>query len=135
MYLRRIAKESALFAICEAAFCAILMVILAFVYKFDLSVVLGAVAGWVIALAYYASIIICVNLAAEKAKMQDVEGGQKLMRMSYSLRMIGVFLVLVLCAITGIFDILALALPMLFVRPATALADALQRKGAAKHEY
>lgn len=135
MYFRRILKESIPFAICEAVFCAIMAVILAFIYKFDLSVVLGAVAGWVIALAYYVSIIICVNIATEKAKAQDVEGGQKLLRTAYSLRMIGVFLVLVLCAITGIFDILALALPMLFVRPATALADALQKKGAVKHEY
>ena len=135
MYLRRIAKESSLFAICEAVFCAIMLVILAFAYKFDLSVALGAVAGWVIALVYYGSIILCVNLAAEKAKMQDVEGGQKLMRMSYSLRMIGVFVALVLCAITGIFDILALALPMLFVRPATAIADALRKRRASMHEY
>ncbi len=135
MNLRRIAKESSLFAICEAVFCAIMVVILAFVYKFDLSVVLGAVAGWVIALAYYVSIIISVNLAAEKAKMQDVEGGQKLMRMSYSLRMIGMFVALVLCAITGIFDILSLALPMLFVRPATAVADALTKRRSATHEY
>lgn len=135
MKLRRIAKESSMFAICEAVFCVIMVVILAFVYKFDLSVVLGAVAGWVIALAYYVSIIICVNLAAEKAKMQDVEGGQKLMRMSYSLRMIGMFVALVLCAITGIFDILALALPMLFVRPATAVADALRKRGSATYEY
>ena len=135
MYLRRIAKESSLFAVCEAAFCANMSVILAFVYKFDLSVALGAVAGWLIALVYYASIILCVNLAAEKAKMQDVEGGQKLMRMSYSLRMIGVFVVLVLCAITGIFDILSLALPMLFVRPATAVAEALRKRGSSTHEY
>lgn len=135
MNLRRIAKESSLFAICEAVFCVILVVILAFVYKLDLAVVLGAVAGWIIALVYYLSIIICVNLAAEKAKMQDVEGGQKLMKMSYSLRMIGVFLVLVLCAITGIFDILSLALPMLFVRPAMAVAEALRKRRTATHEY
>ena len=135
MSVRRIAKESSLFAICEAVFCAILVVILAFIYKFDLSVVLGAVAGWVIATAYYVSIIICVNLATEKAKMQDVEGGKKLMRMSYSLRTIGMFVLLVLCAITGIFDILSLALPMLFVRPAMAVADALRKRGSATYEY
>ncbi len=135
MKLRRIAKEAAPVAIFEAVFCAILVVILAFVYKFDLSVVLGAVAGWIIALVYYISIIICVNLAAEKAKMQDVEGGQKLMKMSYSLRTIGVFAVLVLCAITGIFDILSLVLPMLFVRPAIAVADALRKRRAATYEY
>lgn len=135
MNLRRIAKESSLFAICEAVFCVIMAVILAFVYKFDLSVVLGAVAGWVIALAYYISIIICVNLAMEKAKMQDVEGGKKLMRMSYPLRTLVMFAALVLCAITGIFDVLALALPMLFVRPATAVADALRKRGSAAYEY
>lgn len=135
MQLRRIVKDCTLFAVFEAVFCAAMVGILALVYKFDLSTILGAMIGWVVALGYYVCIIICVNLATERAKAQDVEGGQKLMRISYPLRMLGVLALLLICAITGVFDILALALPMLFVQPAMAVANALQRRRAAKYEY
>lgn len=130
MNVKKIAKESAVFALCEAGMCILMAILFALVYKFNLSVVLGTVAGWAIALVYYLSIIVFVDMATEKAKNGDVEGGQKLLQMSRSLRMVGVFVLLIVFAITKVFDVLALALPLLFVRPAVAIASALQRKGA-----
>ena len=130
MNVKKLAQESALFAVCEAALCVLMAVIFALVYKLDLSVILGAVAGWAIAFIYYLSIIVFVDMAAARAENNDVEGGQKLLQLSRSVRMVGVFLLLIVLAITKVFDVLALALPLLFVRPAIAIVDSLQRKGA-----
>lgn len=129
MNLMKILKESALFAGFEAALCALMAIIFALVYKFDLSVILGIVAGWAIGFIYYLSIIVFVDMAASKAKNNDVEGGQKTLQLSRSVRMVGVFLLLIFLASTKAFDVLALTLPLLFVRPAIAIVDSLQRKG------
>ena len=130
MNFKKIAKESALFILCETALCILMLVIFALVNKFNLSVILGAIAGWIVSIFYYMSIIIFVDMAAAKAENNDVEGGQKLLQRSRSVRMVGIFLVLILLAITKVFDIVALAVPLLFVRPSVAIADACLRKGA-----
>lgn len=132
MNIKKVVKESALFALCEGGMCILMAVILALVKNFDLSLILGTVAGWAVSVCYYVSIITFVDMAAGKAEEGNVEGGQKLLQMSRSLRMIGVFLLLVILAITKVFNVLALFLPLLFVRPALAIADALQGKGATK---
>lgn len=130
MNIKKVVKESALFALCEGGMCILMAVILALVKNFDLSLILGAVAGWAVSVCYYVSIIVFVDIAASKAENNDVEGGQKLIQLSRSMRMIGVFLLLIVLAITKVFNVLALVLPLLFVRPSLAIADALQRKGA-----
>lgn len=128
MNIKKIAKESALFALCEGGMCILMAVILALVKNFDLPLILGTVAGWAVAVCYYVSIIIFVDMAAEKADKGDVEGGQKLLQISRSLRMLGVFAVLLLLAITKVFDILTLVLPLLFVRPSMSISAAFQRE-------
>ena len=135
MNFKKILKESALFAVCEGALCILMAVILALVYKFNLSVILGAVAGWAVAVAYYVSIIVFVDMATKKANENDVAGGEKLLQLSRSVRMVGVFAILILLIITKAFDVLALVLPQLFIRPAVAIADALQRKGVNSNEH
>ncbi len=130
MNIKKVVKESALFALCEGGMCILMAVILALVKNFDLSLIWGTVAGWAVSVCYYVSIIVFVDIAASKAENNDVEGGQKLIQLSRSMRMIGVFLLLIVLAITKVFNVLALVLPLLFVRPSLAIADALQRKGA-----
>ena len=135
MDLKKVIKEIAIFAGCEAAFCILMDVVMAFAYRFDLGVLLGSIAGCLVAIGYFATLVICINIATEKAKAQDVDGGQKLLRLSYSMRMLGVFGILTLCALTKIFNILALVIPMLFVQPAMAIAKTLQKKGSVSYEH
>lgn len=96
---------------------------------FDLSVVFGAAAGALIATANHLVLVLGVMAAAGKAEKQDVKGGQALMQMSYMGRLIGLFLVLVLCAKSGVFNLIALVIPLVFTRPILTIAEYFNKKG------
>ena len=97
--------------------------------KYDTSVLLGGIAGACIATANFFFMSLFANLAADKAEAQDVTGGQKLIQLSYMGRMAGLLLVLVLCAKSGIFHVLALAIPLVFTRPVLTVAEIFKKKG------
>lgn len=96
---------------------------------FDLSVVFGAAAGALIAAVNHLVLVLGVMAAAGKAEKQDVKGGQALMQMSYMGRLIGLFLVLVLCAKSGVFNLIALVIPLVFTRPILTIAEYFNKKG------
>jgi len=124
--------EAGVVAAGQVACTAVMMGVFALLNKFDTGVLLGGVLGGAISIAYYLSIVICVSIAAKKAQAQDVKGGQAFMQVSYILRMLLVFGALLLCAVSGICNILSLMLPMLFVRPVMTVANAILKKGESK---
>ena len=81
-----------------------------------LPVILGGVVGSVLAVANFFFMAMVATLAADRAEKQDVKGAQKLIKGSYPLRFLVLAGALVLCALSGWFQILALALPLAFVR-------------------
>lgn len=97
--------------------------------KFGISVVLGAAAGTGIATVNHLVLVLGVMAASAKAEKQDVKGGQALVQMSYMGRLIGLFLILVLCAKSGVFNLIALALPLAFTRPILTIAEFIHKKG------
>ena len=97
--------------------------------KFDLSVLWGGLAGGAIATVNFFLMSLFANMAADKAEQQDVAGGQKIIQLSYMGRMLGLLAVLVLCAKSGIFHVLALALPLAFTRPILTIAELIKKKG------
>ena len=60
---------------------------------------------------------------------QDITGGQKLIQLSYSGRMLVLFLLLFLCAKSGRFHVLALAIPLVFTRPILTVSELFKKKG------
>ena len=52
-----------------------------------------------------------------------------LVQMSYMGRLIGLFLILVICAKSGVFNLIALALPLVFTRPILTVAEFIHKKG------
>ena len=96
---------------------------------FDLSVVLGAAAGAVITTLNHLVLVLSVMAASEKAEKQDIKGGQMLIQMSYFGRTIGLFLILVLCAKSGIFNLIALVIPLVFTRPILTITEKYNKKG------
>ena len=70
------------------------------------------------------------TLAADKAEQQDVEGGKKLMKSSYPVRILVMAGVLILCAKSGWCDVIAMALPLLLVRPILTIQEFFKKKGA-----
>ena len=58
------------------------------------------------------------------------ESGQKLMKSAYPIRILVLAGVLIACAASGYFDVLALLLPLLFVRPVIMILGFFEKKGA-----
>ena len=123
-------KETALIAIGELICVALMCGVYALLGKFDLSVVLGGLVGFLVATGNFFFLAVIATLAADRAENQDVEGGQKLMKSSYPIRLLAMAVVLILCAKSGIFDVIALVVPLLFVRPILTVQEFFKKKGA-----
>ena len=113
----------------ELILSSLMVAVFAVLGYFDFSVVLGAIAGIVIAATNHTFLILGVLAASRKAENQDVKGGQSLVQMSYIGRLAGLFLVLVLCAKSGVFNLIALVLPLVFTRPILTFAELIHKKG------
>jgi hypothetical protein len=111
--------------ICTAA----MIGVFALVGRYNTTVLLGGIAGALLATANYFILSYFVNKAMIKAQANDVAGGQKLIQLSYMGRMAGLFLILILCAKSGIFHVLTLAIPLVFTRPILTVAELFKKKG------
>lgn len=96
---------------------------------FDRSVLLGGVVGGLLATLNFFVMAICTSLAADKAEQQDVKGGQALLQISYIARLVVLFVLLFACAKSGLMNLIALVLPLVFVRPIITLAEFFRKKG------
>ena len=99
---------------------------------FDTGVVYGAAAGALIATLNHLVLVFGVVAASDKAEKQDVKGGQALVQISYIGRLIVLFLILVLCAKSGVFNLLALVLPLASTRPILTVAEFFKKKGGSE---
>ena len=113
----------------EILLSAVMVGIFALAGHFDRSVLLGAVVGALLAAANFFLMALSADCAADKAEKQNVKGGQALIQLSYIGRLIGLFLVLVLCALTKIFNLFALVIPLVFTRPILTVSEFLKKKG------
>lgn len=108
---------------------AVMVGIFALLGYYDTSVLLGTVVGSVLSLANFFVMAMSTSLAADRAQEQDIKGGQAMIQLSYMGRMIALLVVLVLCAGSGRFHLLALVLPLAFVRPILTAVEFLKKKG------
>ena len=114
----------------EAICLALMFAVYALLGRFGLSVVLGGLVGAVLATGNFFFMAMIATLAADRAQQQDVEGGQKLIKSSWPIRLAVMAVVLFVCAKSGCFDVLALALPLVFVRPVLTVREFFRKKGA-----
>lgn len=113
--------------------CSALMVgVFALMGMLDMSVVLGAVMGTVLTVANFFVMAICASLAADKAAAQDVKGGQALISASQMGRYIVLGLLLFACGRSGLFNLFALVLPLVFVQPTITIAEFFRKPGEKK---
>lgn len=122
-------KETALVAAGGAIGVGLMFGVYALIGKFGIPVLLGGLMGWVLATANFFFLAVIATLAADRAEKQDVAGGQKLMKSSYPIRMLVLAVVLILCAKSGFFNVIALVLPLVFVRPVLTIAEFFKKKG------
>ena len=127
-------KQTGLIAIGQAAGTVIMIGVYLVLQKFEWNVLWGALAGNVLAIGNFFFMAVIAALAADKARNQDVEGGQKLMKASYPIRLLVLAAVLVLCAWgvkkNGWFDLVALVLPLAFTHLTAMLVSFFKKKGA-----
>ena len=122
-------KETAIILLGEAICVAAMIGIYALLGFYDTDVLLGGIAGAVIAAANFFFMAMMTQLAADRAENQDVEGGKKLLKASYPIRLLVLALVLIACGKSGFFNVLALVLPLVFVRPILMIAEFFRKKG------
>ena len=122
-------KETAIVALGEAICVALMCGVYALLGKFGLSVVLGGLVGFLVAAGNFFSLAVVATIAADKAEAGDPASGQKLMKSSYPIRLLAMAGVLSLCAKSGVCDVIALVLPLLFVRPILTIAEFFRKKG------
>ena len=126
---KAIYKQLACVAIGEAICVALMFGVYALLGKFDLSVVLGGLVGLLVSVGNFFFLVVTATVASDKAAAGDATSGQKLMRSSYPIRLLAMAGVLILCAKSGVFDVVALVVPLVFVRPALMVAEFLKKKG------
>lgn len=124
-------RETGIIAIGQAVCTAVMVAVFALLGKYNTSVLLGGIVGGFVATANFFFMAFFATLSAEKAKKQDVTGGQKLIHLSYMVRMAIMFAILALCAKSGLFHVLALVLPLLFTRPILTAAEIFKKEGDA----
>lgn len=122
-------KQTAWIAIGQAVCLALMLGVFALLHKLNLSVILGGFVGTVLAVANFFFMALAATLAADRAQAQDVVGGQKLMKASYPIRILVLAVLLIACAASGYFNVLALLLPLLFVRPIIMVWEFFAKKG------
>lgn len=122
-------KETALIAGGELICVALMCGVYALVGKFGIPVLLGGLVGALLATANFFFLAVVASLAADRAQTQDVADGQKMIRISYLIRLLVLAVLLILCAKSGFFDLLALLLPLVFMQPVLTITEFFRKKG------
>lgn len=112
----------------ELALSAVMVGIFALLGYYDTGVLLGAAVGSLLATLNHLILVLGVLAASRKAEQQDAKGGQMLITLSYMGRLLLLFLILVLCAKSELFNLLALVIPLLFTRPVLTVVDHFTNK-------
>lgn len=111
--------------ICSAA----MVGIFALLDSFDRTVLLGAVVGALAATLNFLFMAIVASLAADKAQQQNIKGGQAMIQSSYFLRMIVLFVVFFAFAKSGLCNVIAMVVPLVFVRPILTIVEFFRKSG------
>ena len=103
--------------------------VFALIGRFAANVLLGGLVGAVLSILYFFSMAVVSTLAADRAEKQDIAGGKKLLKSSYPVRLLILAALLILFAKSGYFNVIALVLPLAFVRPTITIAEFFRKKG------
>ena len=108
-----ILKQTSIIAIGQAVCVGAMLGSFALLGQFDRSVLLGGTVG------------------GDKAVEQNVKGGNAVVRLSYALRLILLAVVLFAFAKSGLCNIFALVLPLVFTRPILTITEFFRKPGDA----
>lgn len=122
-------QETALVLVGELICVGAMLGIYGLLGYFGSKVLLGGIVGLLLAVLNFFFMAVGTSLAADKAEKQDVKGGKAVLQMSRIIRYILLLVILFAFGKSGLCDILALALPLLFVRPILTFGEFFRKKG------
>ena len=106
---------------------AIMVGVFALLDQFSLRVVISALAGSLIIILNYFFLAVTVSLAADKAQQGKTEEAKKMIRLSPMVRL-AVMAVALFIGIKAGGHVIALVLPLVFLRPVLMLAEFFRKK-------
>ena len=121
-------KETAVVLIGQAICVAAMIGICVLLGIYSQAILLGGIFGGILAVLNFFFMAISTMMAADKAEQQNVKGGQATIKGSYALRMIGMAVVLFAFAKSGLCNVIALVVPLVFVRFTLTLQEFFRRK-------
>lgn len=122
-------RETAVVAIGQVICVSAMLGIFALLGKFDRTVLLGGVVGGLLSTMNFFFMAVGASLAADKAAQQNVNGGKATIKSSYLLRMVLLAAVLFAFAKSGLCNVVALVLPLAFIRPIITVAEFFRKPG------
>lgn len=125
-------QETGIVALGVSLCSAVMVGVFALMGYYDTSVLLGALMGTVLTVLNFLVMAICASLAADKAASGDVNGGKGLISASQTGRYLVLGLLLFACGRSGLFNLFALVLPLVFVQPTITIAEFFRKSGDKK---
>ena len=122
-------QETGIVALGQALCVGVMLGIFALLGKFDRAVLLGGIFGGLLAVLNFFFMAVSAMMAADKAENQNVKGGQATVQISYLLRLAVLFLILFALVKSGLCNVIAAVLPLLFNRPILSIGEFFRKSG------
>ena len=127
---RKIAiRETLVILTGEAACTGVMFGVFALLGRFDRTVLAGGAVGALLTTANFFFMAVSTMIAADKATEQNANGGKATIKTSYLVRMVVLAVLLFAFAKSGLCDVVALVLPLAFVRPTITVAEFFRKSG------
>ena len=124
-----IMRETLYLLLGELLCSAIIVGIYALLGALQPNVIWGVLVGSVLSTANFFMLGVSADAAADKAQEQNVKGGKSLMRVSYQVRLIVLFVLLFVFAKSELCSPLAMVLPLVLFRPILMVIEFLRKPG------
>lgn len=125
---RVVLKETAIVAVGELLCSAVMVGVFAAFGFFQLNVLWGALVGSLVMTANYFFMAITVNLAADRAEKGEVQQAKKMVQLSSTVRLVAIGVAMVVGVKLGA-NVIALVLPLAFLRPVLMVTEFFRKKG------
>ena len=121
-------KETAIVAAGEAMCCAIMLVVFAALDLFSTEVLWSALVGAVVMTVNYFFMAVTVCQSADRAEQGQVKQAKNMVQISSVVRLVVMGVILLACIRMGA-NVVALLLPLVFVRPILMIGEFFRKKG------
>ena len=121
-------QQTAVVAVGEIIGVGAMLGIFALLGKFDSTVLLGGIVGGVMTILNFFIMAISVNIAADKAKAQNVSGAKGVIKLSYFGRLVMLAVVLFAFLKSKLCNPIALVVPLIFSRITLSIWGFFSRK-------